>query len=259
MSESSGRTPLSPRPGPEALPEPMIRVEELRRNFPMGRETVRALDGVSLEIQRGEILGISGSSGSGKSTLMYLLGGLDRPTAGRIVVDGQDISALDEDGLATYRRERIGFIFQMFNLIPSLTALENVEFPLLFSGVSPAARRKRAQELLELVGLAERMGHRPSELSGGQQQRVSVARALINDPQILLADEPTGNLDSHSGGEVMELIAELNAQGRTVVVVSHDPQVIAHTRRNIRLSDGKIVHPETVAGLSKTVEEGSIQ
>lgn len=218
-----------------------IQIQDLRRNFLMGRELVRALDGVSLEIRRGEMLGISGSSGSGKSTLMYLLGGLDRPTAGRIVVEGQDISTFDEDGLATYRREKIGFIFQMFNLVSSLTALENVEFPLLFSRVPPGERKQLARELLDLVGLAGRMDHRPTELSGGQQQRVAVARALVNDPQILLADEPTGNLDSHSGGEVMELISELNAQGRTVVVVSHDPQVVAYTHRSIRLHDGKIV------------------
>ncbi len=219
----------------------LIQIEDLHRHFQMGRETVRALDGVTLDIAAGELLGVTGTSGSGKSTLMYLLGGLDHPTSGRITVAGQDISALDEDGLAVFRQARIGFIFQMFNLIPSLSALENVEFPMLFSRVPPAERRQKARELLERVGLGERMNHRPSELSGGQQQRVAIARSLVNEPQIILADEPTGNLDSRSGGEVLDLLRQLHQEGRTVIIVSHDPHVVEQSTRCIRLHDGRIV------------------
>lgn len=221
---------------------PLVRVENLQRHFQMGAEKVLALDGVSLEVADGEFLGISGPSGSGKSTLLYLLGGLDRPTNGNIFVQDRDITTLDEDGLAIYRQQTIGFVFQMFNLIPTMTALENVEFPLLFSNSKPKERLQRARELLQEVGLGDRTNHRPTELSGGQQQRVALARALINDPTILLADEPTGNLDSHSGGEVMELLAKLNAQGRTIVVVSHDPVVIAAAEHSISLYDGKIIN-----------------
>jgi putative ABC transport system ATP-binding protein len=220
--------------------EPFIEVTDLHRHFRMGREVVRALNGVSLTVQKGEFLGISGPSGSGKSTLLYLLGGLDRPTSGSIRVQGQEISGLDEDELAEYRREKIGFIFQMFNLMPTLTALENVEFPMFFSTVPPRERQQKSRQLLELVGLGERIDHRPTELSGGQQQRVAIARALVNDPAIILADEPTGNLDSRAGGEVMELLHELNRQGRTVIIVSHDPAVIAQTSRSIHLHDGCI-------------------
>jgi putative ABC transport system ATP-binding protein len=218
-----------------------IRVEALSRHFKMGQEIVRALDGINLIVMQGEFLGVSGPSGSGKSTLMYLLGGLDHPTSGHIWVDDQDITTLDEDGLAEYRRQKVGFIFQMFNLIPTMTALENVEFPMLFSNVAPKERQRRALQLLELVGLADRKNHRPTELSGGQQQRVAIARALVNDPAIILADEPTGNLDSHAGGEVLGILEELSRQGQTVVVVSHDPAAIANTTRSIRLHDGRIV------------------
>jgi putative ABC transport system ATP-binding protein len=221
--------------------ECIIRVEDLQRHYKMGAELVRALDGVSLTLERGELLGISGSSGSGKSTLLYLLGGLDRPTAGHIWVEGRDIAGLDQDALAAYRQKSIGFIFQMFNLIPSMTALENVEFPMLFSGLPLEERRQRSSQALEQVGLAARVKHRPSELSGGQQQRVAIARAMVNNPDIILADEPTGNLDSRAGGEVMELLHELNQQGRTIVIVSHDPGVIAGAGRCIRLQDGRLL------------------
>jgi putative ABC transport system ATP-binding protein len=219
----------------------LIQIENLHRHFQMGRETVRALDGVTLHIRAGELLGISGSSGSGKSTLMYLIGGLDRPTSGRIRVGQQDISSLDEDGLADYRQHKIGFIFQMFNLIPTLTAAENVEFPMFFKGYASSERRRRALEYLDIVGLGERTNHRPTELSGGQQQRVAIARALVNNPSIILADEPTGNLDSRSGSEVLSLLKQLNEEGRTVVIVSHDATVIAETSRSIRLHDGQLV------------------
>ncbi len=220
---------------------PLIRIDNLHRHFQMGAEEVLALDGLSLTVEAGEFLGVSGPSGSGKSTLLYLLGGLDRPSSGNIYVREKDITALDEDGLALYRQQTIGFVFQMFNLIPTMTALENVEFPLLFSNSNANQRQQRARDLLAEVGLADRTNHRPTELSGGQQQRVALARALVNDPSILLADEPTGNLDSHSGGEVMQLLAQLNEQGRTIIIVSHDPAVIAAAHRSIRLHDGKII------------------
>jgi putative ABC transport system ATP-binding protein len=222
---------------------PLIRIQELHRDFVMGHETVHALDGVSLTVRAGEFLGVMGPSGSGKSTLLYLMGGLDRPTAGHIWVHDQDITALDENGLAVYRRRQVGFVFQTFNLISTMGALENVEFPMLFARVPPAQRRERAHYLLELMGLADRMGHKPTELSGGQQQRVAMARALVNDPTIILADEPTGNLDSHTGAEVMAILAQLNReQGRTIIVVSHDPSITDFTSRCIHLLDGRITN-----------------
>lgn len=220
---------------------PLIRIEGLRREFPMGQETVRALDGVDLVVAEGEFLGVTGPSGSGKSTLLHLLGGLDRPTQGHIWVRGRDLAALDGNELAAYRRQEVGFVFQTFYLVPTMTALQNVEFPMYFSRVPPDRRRERALYLLERVGLADRRNHRPTELSGGEQQRVAIARALANDPILILADEPTGNLDSRTGAEVIRLLSELNAEGRTVIMVSHDPAMIAHTRRHIRMLDGRIV------------------
>jgi len=221
--------------------EPFIRTQNLRRDFQMGHQTVHALDGVSLTVEEKEFLGVMGPSGSGKSTLLYLLGGLDRPTAGHIWVRDQDLTTLDEDGLAVYRRQEIGFVFQFFHLVPTMTALENVEFPMLFARVPPVQRRERARHLLEAVGLADRVDHRPTELSGGEQQRVAIARALVNDPAIILTDEPTGNLDSRTGAEVMQVLAQLNQeQGRIIVVVSHDPSVIEFTSRCIHLLDGRI-------------------
>ncbi len=225
--------------------ESLIRIQDLHRDFPMGLEVVHALDGVSLTVERGEFLGVMGPSGSGKSTLLYLMGGLDRPTTGHIWVRDQDITALDENGLAAYRRREVGFVFQTFNLISTMSALENVEFPMLFARVPPAQRRERARSLLSLLGLGDRMEHKPTELSGGQQQRVAIARALVNDPDIILADEPTGNLDSHTGAEIMEVLARLNQeQGRTIIVVSHDPSITDHTSRCIHLLDGQVAQDD---------------
>ncbi len=208
----------------------------------MGRATVHALDGVSLAVEEGQFVGVMGPSGSGKSTLLHLLGGLDRPTAGRIWVREQEITALDENALATYRRREVGFVFQSFNLVSTMTALQNVEFPMLFARVPPPRRRERAHRLLEEVGLAERMDHKPTELSGGEQQRVAIARALANDPDIILADEPTGNLDSHTGAEVMATLTRLNReQGRTILVVSHDPHVMDFVDLAVHLLDGNVL------------------
>lgn len=223
---------------------PIIQAVGLRRDYVMGSSVVHALDGLDLEVEAGEFLCIMGPSGSGKSTLLNLIGGLDRPTGGSLIVAGEDIQALDEDALAAHRRRRVGFIFQNFNLVPTMTALQNVEFPALFARISPRARRARAQELLERVGLGDRAHHKPVELSGGEQQRVAIARALMNDPMILLCDEPTGNLDSHTGREVMNLLAQMNQEGRTLLVVTHDPNVARFARRVIRLRDGQIVHDE---------------
>ncbi|MDW8327614.1 MAG: ABC transporter ATP-binding protein [Anaerolineales bacterium] len=226
------------------MSQPFIRITGLRKSFIMGRETVHALAGVDLEVERNSFSAVIGPSGSGKSTLLYLIGGLDRPTAGRIEVDGNVLDDLDENQLAQYRRRTVGFVFQSFNLIASMTALENVMFPMRFRRSSIAHRRERAFELLRLVGLADRAYHRPTELSGGQQQRVAIARALVNDPQLILADEPTGNLDSHSGALVLQLLADLHRQGRTVLLVTHDPRLTRFADNIIRLLDGRVVSAE---------------
>jgi putative ABC transport system ATP-binding protein len=220
----------------------MIRISNLRKSFRMGRETVHALAGVDLMIEANTFWAVMGPSGSGKSTLLYLLGGLDRPTQGQIAVNGHSIDSLDENRLAIYRRHTVGFIFQSFNLIPSMTALENVAFPMRFAGISRRKRLARANELLTQVGLAERVNHRPTELSGGQQQRVAVARALVNNPQLILADEPTGNLDTASGTEILNLLADLHGNGRTVLVVTHDPRIATFASHTIQLLDGRIVN-----------------
>lgn len=226
----------------------LIRVEDLHRHFTMGDQTVRALSGVTTTIAAGEFLAMMGPSGSGKSTLLYLLGGLDRPTSGQIWIDGQELSGLDEGGLALYRQLMVGFIFQSFHLIPTMTALQNVMFPMVFAQVPMADRRTRAAELLTLVGLGKRLDHRPTELSGGQQQRVAIARALANNPRLILADEPTGNLDSHTGEEIMALLVRLNREeGRTILIVSHDPSVTDYATRALYLRDGALVMPEVEA------------
>jgi putative ABC transport system ATP-binding protein len=219
----------------------MITVRDLRKSYQMGRALVHALNNVDLDIAPGTFTAVMGPSGSGKSTLLYLLGGLDRPSQGTILVNQQPVETLDENALALYRRRTIGFIFQSFNLITTLTALENVAFPMRFARIPRRQRQLRAFELLQRVGLADRVHHKPTELSGGQQQRVAIARALVNDPQLILADEPTGNLDTSSGNSIMQLLAELHGQGRTVLVVTHDPRMSAYTTHTVHMLDGRIV------------------
>jgi putative ABC transport system ATP-binding protein len=225
----------------QTMEQPLIQARELTRVYQKdGTVGVAALKGVSVEIRRGDFVALVGASGSGKSTLMNLLGCLDRPTAGSVVLDGEEVSGLDEDALADVRSRKVGFVFQSFNLLPRTSALENVELPLLYTDRSDLAGPARAA--LEVVGLpADRFDHHPGELSGGQQQRVAIARALVNDPEILFADEPTGNLDSTSSDEIMALFTELNRRGRTVVVVTHDPEVARYAGRVITMQDGRIV------------------
>ena len=218
-----------------------ITITDLRKTYQMGREKVHALAGVSLQVEPNTFWAVMGPSGSGKSTLLYLLGGLDRPSGGQIQVGQQAIESLDENALAVYRRRTIGFIFQSFNLIASLSALDNVAFPLRFARVPRRQRHARAYELLLRVGLGDRIHHKPTELSGGQQQRVAVARALVNNPQLILADEPTGNLDTTSGTAIMELLSDLHKSGRTVLVVTHDPRMTSYATHTVQLLDGRIV------------------
>ena len=218
-------------------------VAELRgasRVYQMGEVQVRALDGVDLRFVEGSYTAIMGASGSGKSTMLNILGCLDRPTEGHYVLAGRDVSDLDDDKLSAERGRRLGFVFQAYNLIPHLTVLENVEVPMEYAGTSPGEARERATRLAQRMGLGDRLEHRPTELSGGQQQRVAIARALANDPVVLLADEPTGNLDSKTGVEILDLLDELHAQGRTLIIVTHDPKVAARADRTIHMLDGRI-------------------
>ncbi len=218
----------------------LIDIRDITKVYDMGEERVHALDGVTLAVDRGEYIGIMGPSGSGKSTLMNLIGCLDTPTSGSYVLNGREVARMTDDELAQIRNQEIGFVFQTFNLLPRTTALQQVELPLVYAGVSKKERRERAVRALTAVGLGDRMGHQPSEMSGGQRQRVAVARALINDPSILLADEPTGNLDSQTGAEIMALFDELNSRGNTIVLVTHEEDIAAHARRIVRLRDGKV-------------------
>lgn len=235
--------------------EPVIVLEGVEKVYRMGRVEIPALRGVSLTIERGEFVAVMGPSGSGKSTLMNIMGCLDRPTRGRYWLEGREVSRLSEDELAVVRNRRIGFVFQNFNLLPRATALQNVELPLLYNGVGWRERRERARRMLEEVGLGDRLGHRPSELSGGQQQRVAIARALVNDPAMILADEPTGNLDSRTGREILALFQRLNReQGITLVVVTHDLFVARHAMRIVRLQDGVVVADEPVPPAERIVE-----
>jgi len=226
----------------------LIRIKNLARRYVMGTETVHALREVSLEIQRGEYVAIMGPSGSGKSTLMNMIGCLDTPTSGSYELNGQDVSHLDDNQLADIRNREIGFVFQTFNLLARSTALRNVELPMIYAGLPGEERRAKALHALAQVGLADRVQHKPNELSGGQRQRVAVARALVNDPSILLADEPTGNLDSKTGVEIMALFEELAQKGNTIIVVTHEESVARHARRIIRLLDGLIASDEPAPG-----------
>lgn len=219
----------------------VIRLEDVEKTYIMGKVKVFALRGITLTIEKGEYVSIMGQSGSGKSTLMNLIGALDRPTKGRVFIEERDISKLSDNALAKIRRENIGFIFQQFNLIARLTALENVELPMWYAGIPKAKRVKRAAELLQLVGLGGRLKHRPTEISGGEMQRVCIARALSNDPDIIMADEPTGNLDSKSGGDIMDILKGLHEQGKTIIMVTHAEEFAMTAERTIYIRDGKMV------------------
>ena len=232
----------------------VILTENLTKDYHLGPHVVHALRGISVAVERGEFLAVMGPSGSGKSTFMNLLGCLDTPTEGRYLIDGEDVAGFDRDGLAKIRSRKVGFVFQTFNLLPRVTALENVELPLLYANVSARDRRTRARQRLVEVGLADREHHQPSQLSGGQQQRVAIARALVNDPAVILADEPTGALDTRTSLEILALLQGLNRQGMTIVVVTHEPDVAAHADRVLTFRDGRLTRDDKVVGRRDAAE-----
>jgi putative ABC transport system ATP-binding protein len=223
----------------------LIHCRNLTRIYKMGENEVHALRGVSVDIRRGEYVAIMGPSGSGKSTFMNMIGALDRPTSGTLEIDGERLEAMKPDELAAFRGKRVGFVFQQFNLLPRTAAIDNAALPLVYSGISASERKQRAEARLRQVGLGERMDHHPSQLSGGQQQRVAIARALVNDPAILLADEPTGALDSQTSEEILQIFDQLNSDGMTIILVTHEPDVAAHAKRQIVFRDGEIVEDRT--------------
>jgi putative ABC transport system ATP-binding protein len=240
------------------MDEPIIRVADLHKSYRLGDVTVHALRGVSLELSRGTFATVVGASGSGKSTFMNIIGLLDHPTSGQYFLEGEDVSSFDKDRRAALRNRKIGFVFQSFNLLPRTTAIENVELPLLYSDQPsrPAERHAKSQGLLELVGLGERSHHKPNQLSGGQQQRVAIARALVNDPEILLADEPTGNLDSRTSIEIMDVLQRLNRERRiTIVLITHEQDIAEYGQRTIAFRDGRVVTDEAVARSRRAAEE----
>ncbi len=238
--------PMKFHTGDTPLPDIVILTHHITREYDMGSEVVRALRGVDIQIRRNEFVAVMGPSGSGKSTLMNLIGCLDTPSGGEYWLNGQKVSDLSDDDLAHIRNKEIGFVFQTFNLLPRADALHNVELPLIYAGLDTKTRRARAVHALQQVGLGDRMDHKPNELSGGQRQRVAIARALVNSPSILLADEPTGNLDSATGEEIMKLFEELWTGGQTIVLVTHEPDIAAHARRQIHLRDGLVERDETM-------------
>ncbi|MGJ0845457.1 putative ABC transport system ATP-binding protein [Tissierella praeacuta DSM 18095] len=226
----------------------MIKIENLKKIYTNGSISVEALKNINLKVEEGEFVSIMGPSGSGKSTLMNILGCLDKPTEGIYELDGESVQKMNDNQLAMIRNRKIGFIFQSFNLIPRVNALKNVELPMIYAGIPPRERKERAIKALERVGLKERMGHNPNELSGGQRQRVAIARSLVNDPSVIFADEPTGNLDTKSGNEVMAIFQELNAEGVTIIMVTHEPDIAQHTKRMIVCRDGQIIEDRPVEG-----------
>ena len=235
---------------------PIVQAKELIKHYRMGDQVVEALCGVSIDVQEGEFLVIMGASGSGKSTLMHIMGCLDHPTSGELLVMGEDISQVSSNRQAEIRNKRIGFVFQQFNLLSRTSAMNNVELPLLYSGVGSLQRRRRARDSLEQVGLGHRLDHYPNQLSGGEQQRVAIARALVNNPPMIMADEPTGNLDSNSGAEVLAILQDLNREGITVVMVTHERYVAEHGDRIVHIRDGSLAGQETVGDKNPSLEPG---
>jgi len=246
-------------PAADPVDLPTVKMQGVTRVYGLGGYQVKALDGIDLTVMPGEFLALMGPSGSGKSTLMHIMGCLDRPSAGSYRLEGLDVSALSEDALARVRRLRLGFVFQTFNLLPRLTALQNVELPMIYAGVRRRERRAQARERLEAVGLGERTHHHPNEMSGGERQRVAIARSLVNEPALLLADEPTGNLDSKSGDEVVDIIADLHAAGKTIVLITHEPSIAARAQRIIYMRDGRLMEDSAPTDGALTVAEARVR